>query len=87
MLCMLGSHHVHKDKMRKIHKHFMLVKQTEVGSYNENHGVTTGFHDVYTCENPIDIYRADWLLTNKPTFIHVAGSGRFGADRGQCKLN
>jgi hypothetical protein len=32
MLCMLGSHHVHKDKKRKIHKMFMLVKWGEVGN-------------------------------------------------------
>jgi hypothetical protein len=32
MLCMLGSHHVHKDKIRKIHNVFMLVREAEVGS-------------------------------------------------------
>jgi hypothetical protein len=28
LLCMLGSHHVHKDKIRKIHKMFMLESRS-----------------------------------------------------------
>ena len=32
MLCMLGSHHVHEDKIRAILKMFVLVKKVEVGN-------------------------------------------------------